>query len=138
MSWDVYILKFDGQLSLEKMDANGFKPLPMGVAQEVRERISVQWPETDWSDPEWGYYEAGGCSIEFNLGSGTIEGLMLHIRGGGNPVPSIVNFCRENDWTAIDGDSFLDEASVQSWQEWQKFRDQVTHHLKETSHDDDH
>ena len=138
MSWDVYILKFEGQPSLEKMDADDFKPLPMGSAEEVRERISVQWPGTDWSDPEWGYYEIDGCSIEFNLESGTIEDLMLHIRGGGNPVPSIVAFCRENGWTAIDGDSFLDEASVQSWQQWQRFRDQVTEHLRETSYDDDH
>ena len=138
MSWDIYIIKFDGEPSSEALEAEGFKPLPMGTAEDVRECISSQWPQTDWDDPEWGSYEADGYSIEFNLGSGIIDGLMLHIRGSGNPIPSVVRLCQQNSWTAIDGDTFLDEVSDKSWQEWQRFRDQVAEGIQDHNHPGDY
>lgn len=137
MSWDIYIIKFDGKPTLEALEAEDFKPLPMGTAEDVRKCISAQWPQTDWDDPDWGSYESNRLSIEFNLGNGIINDLMLHIRGSGDPTPSIVSVCRQNGWTAMDGDAFLDEASNKSWQDWQRFRDQVAVNIQNSNNSGD-
>ena len=128
MSWDVYVLKFDGKPSVDAMLAEGFSPLPLGTSEEVRRKISASFPAVDWTTPAWGDLDEAGYSIEFPILGEPIDSLILIVRGGGNPVPAITRFCSVNGWSAYDmgaGD-FLggDDPSRQSWRDWQAYRDQ--------------
>lgn len=54
---------------------------------------------------------------------------MLHVRGGGDPLPAIVSICKSNGWVALDCSSgeliSLDAPSSKSWREFQGYRDQI-------------
>jgi hypothetical protein len=87
-------------------------------------------PEIDYSDPTWGVLESVEYSIEFNTGSkDPIDGIMLHIRGGGDPLVIIKLICEHTGWGALDTSTgeFMDtdHLSQESWIEFQKFRDRV-------------
>jgi hypothetical protein len=111
-----------------------FKAVPLGEASEVRQRISTVLPQVDWTDPAWGTLDGEGFSIEFNTkAEGTIDGLMLHVRGNGDPLPAIGSLCRQNGWAALDmttGD-FLDAAnpSRAGWDDFREFRDQIKSYI---------
>ena len=127
MSWNVYILKFDGTPALEAMDADDFQPLPLGTSEAMRAKISSAFPNVDWSDPAWGSLDESGYSIEFPMRDGELDGLTLIVRGGGCPIPAIARLCHQNGWSAVaDGElmNFGQPSSV-SWDEWQSYRDQV-------------
>src|SRR4029453_8210949 len=105
-------------------------PQPIGDAASVRKAISAAVPGVDWSDPAWGTYRGDGFSVEFNFqADGTVEGFALHIRGGGDPFPTIVALCARNDWAAVDystGELIdLEHPSRDSWAAFQQYRDKV-------------
>ena len=102
----------------------------MGDAQDVRQAISGAVPGVDWSDPAWGIHKSEGFSIVFNFqASGPVEAFTLHVRGGGDPLPTIVGLCSLNGWVALDhatGELIdLDHPSQGGWVAFQRFRDKV-------------
>ena len=130
MSWDVMIFNTQGKTpaSMEEFDDSSCKPL--GIAADVRERVLNYLPGIDWSDPTWGILEGDGFSIEFNVGSGDpVENMMLHVRGGGDAIATIIKFVRPMGWSALDCSTSefldLDNPSQSGWEEFQAFRDRV-------------
>ena len=127
MSWDVILMNLGG---LQPPKEEALRPFPMGTAEHVRASISHSMPSVDWSDPAWGILDREQWSIEFNLGpEPIIEGVMLHVRGGGDPVPEICRLCRENSWEALDCSTgeFLDLAAParDGWEGFKRFRDRA-------------
>jgi hypothetical protein len=79
------------------------KPPSLGDAGDVRTKISQSLPKVDWTDPAWGILDDNGWSIEFNhQTNGATESLMLHVRGGGDPISAIVKLSKDNGWVAYD------------------------------------
>jgi len=126
MSWDVMLFSQDpGPIT------GDMKIPPLGDADFVRARISKSLPGVDWSDPSWGILQGDGWSIEFNQhSSGVTDAVMLHVRGGGDPIAAIVRLCKDTGWVAFDLQSEalidLNTPSDASWKEFQGFRDTVT------------
>jgi hypothetical protein len=131
MSWDVMIFsrRFDP-------DEGPPEPLaPLGDGDEVRQRISRSLPAVDWSDPSWGVLDGEGWSIEFNLDEeDPISAMMLHVRGGGDPVAAVAKLCADQGWQALDTvtDHWLDPGnpSREGWSEFQDFRGKVADPVK--------
>jgi hypothetical protein len=125
MSWDAMLYSKDpGPVSRD------MKTPPLGDAQFVREQISKSLPGVNWSDPAWGVLDGNGWSIEFNhQESGSTDSVMLHVRGGGDPISSIVKLCKETGWVAFDLQTGtlvdLTSPSDKSWKEFQGYRDRV-------------
>jgi len=132
MSWDVMLFAFGGETPppVEAMGGD-FKPShSLGRADDLRKTISTHLPDVDWSDPEWGMLGGDGYSIEFNLADGEIiEHMMLHVRGGGDPVSAIAKLCKAAGWSALDTSTGrwldVDSPSREGWEGFQRFRDKV-------------
>ena len=126
MSWDVMLFSRDpGPITSD------MKVPPLGNAEFVRAQISKALPCVNWSDPAWGVLDGPGWSIEFNhQKSGSTDSVMLHVRGGGDPISAIVKLCRETGWVAFDVQSEglidLKAPSDKSWKEFQGFRDKIS------------
>ena len=130
MSWDVMIFKMGGKTPppLDKLKESDL--LPLGPAEEVRQRISALLAGVDWSDPTWGLYDGDGFSIEFNFGKDDpIANMMLHVRGGGDAISAIVRFAKPLGWSALDCSTSefldLDNPSQAGWEGFQAFRDKI-------------
>jgi hypothetical protein len=132
MSWDVLILNRDGTPPSLVDVPDEWMPKPMGDAAAVRAGISAVLP-VDWSGPNWGLYRADDFSIEFNVNTtGLVDGVTLHIRGAGDPLPTIVGLCSANGWVALDYSTGqlmdLVNPSRESWLAFQRFRDRGVRH----------
>jgi hypothetical protein len=133
MSWDVMLLNIGDQPRATSTMEEGLEPTPLGEAQRVRDSISATEPEVDWRDPEWGVLATSEWSIEFNLGEREpVDSIMLHVRGGGDPVSNILRLCSKYGWSALDLSSgdFIDpeRPSNSGWQGFQDFRDRALGH----------
>jgi len=131
MSWDIFIFSTD-----PRHLSAGTKPHSLGDAADVRAKISKSLPAVNWKDPAVGVLEGKGWSIEFyHQANGATQDIMLSVRGGGDPVASIVKLCKDNGWVALDSSSGkllnLDVPSSQSWQQFQAYRDQVVASTRE-------
>ncbi len=126
MSWDVMIMNYGGEPPDFASDDE--EPDPLGPGTQVRESISRHLPGVDWSDPTWGTYASDEFTIEFNVdGSSVVDTIMLHVRGGGDPLSAILRFSKPNKWSLLDTTSgeFVDadDASSEGWNDFQQFRD---------------
>jgi hypothetical protein len=130
MSWDLMVFRPDGPpIPIDEIPGDYQFP-EMGSASEVRGMISTYLPGIDWSDPTWGVYRGEGFIIEFNMGSGEVlDGILLHVRGGGHAVGSIVRFVKPNGWVALDYSTAdyldLDNPSQEGWLGFHAYRDHV-------------
>lgn len=136
MSWDVCVIKADGYRSMSDLPT-GFEPAPLGSIDLVKEKLAKVYPTIVWSGPNsdygtWGTYEnkIAGYSIEFNLGKKDAVGsIMLHVRGRGSAVSTIVELCVQNGWRAIDTSAGeflnLQQPSSKGWEAFKLYRDQV-------------
>ncbi|MEU0487795.1 hypothetical protein ABZ249_01100 [Nocardiopsis sp. NPDC006139] len=131
MSWDVLLMRFpEDAVSVDDLSDDD-PPPPIGPAAEVLHRIRTAFPETNLSDPTWGILEdrEDGWSMELGIGSeDPVQSIMLHIRGGGDPVTPLRRMARLLDCRALDcsdGEFFSDEGGGESWEEFQAYRDQV-------------
>ncbi|QWX85600.1 hypothetical protein H0I23_08155 [Cellulophaga sp. HaHaR_3_176] len=125
MSWDIVLLK-------EKFDTNDKDYLPptLGKRIELISQLTNILPNLDFSDESWGIMEGDGFSIEFNIGNNEdVDSIMLHIRGGGNPIKIIQSIMQEFKWESLDcstGDFMeLNNVSNESWTKFQTWRDKI-------------
>ena len=125
MSWDVVLLK-------EKFDTNDkdYQPPTLGKRMELISQLTSILPNLDFSDESWGIMEGDGFSIEFNIGNNeNVDSIMLHIRGGGDPIQIIQGIMQEFKWESLDcstGDFMeLNNVSNESWTKFQTWRDKV-------------
>jgi hypothetical protein len=110
--------------------------LPLGPAEEVRQRISALLAGVDWSDRTWGLYDGDGFSIEFNFGKDDpIANMMLHVRGRGEAIAAIARFARTLGWSALDCSTSefldLDNPSQAGWEYFQAYRDKILKHYRD-------
>lgn len=129
MSWDVLVLNYEGR-RVSEIDEEQLKSVPLGPAAQVRKRIAAHLPGVDWSDPAWGIFHGEDFSIEFNAEkSDPLESIMLHVRGGGDVVPTLLSFATPNGWALLDMSSteFIDpeNPSPEGWEGFQEYRDKV-------------
>jgi hypothetical protein len=130
MSWDVMVLNGDGTPASLVDVPKDWVPKPLGDAPTVRAAISASLADVDWSDPAWGVHLGDEFSMEFNFQKdGVVHAFSLHIRGGGDPLPTIVGLCSSNGWVAFDystGELIdLSNPSRDSWVAFQRFRDKA-------------
>lgn len=124
------IHRYDGTPPRVEDIPDDFRFPPIGEAEMVRTQITRVLPGVDWSDPAWGILDGDGYSIEFNLlSNGVVDGFMLHVRGGGDPVSAIARLCSASGWVALNTSSGefmdLDHPSHESWESFQSYRDQI-------------
>jgi hypothetical protein len=129
MSWDVLVLNYGGRAPQE-IDEEPIDSVPLGPAAQVRKRIAAHLPGVDWSDPAWGLYEGEDLSIEFNAGkANSLNSIMLHVRGGGDVIPTLLSFATPNGWLLLDMSTteFIDpeNPSAEGWEGFQEYRDRV-------------
>jgi hypothetical protein len=136
MSWDVMIFNLGDKTppSLDQLRETDLRPL--GLASEVRQRISALLTGLDWSDPTWGLYGGDGFSIEFSVGKDvSITHMMLHVRGGCDAIGAITQFARPLGWSALDCSTseFLDfdNPSQAGWEGFQAYRDKIVKHYRD-------
>lgn len=130
MSWDVFIMKekYDFEAPEEEQP-----PMPpLGQRDEIIEKLTRRIPNLDYRDKAWGFLEGEGYSIEFNTGDEElVNSIMLHVRGGGAVMETIQLVCETLEAYALDtSDSgYIDfeqpEQAEQSWEQFQRYRDQV-------------
>lgn len=130
MSWDVMIFNFASPPPIGGKLPKDLLPIPLGDSEDVRHKISASLPNIDWTDPTWGQLVTPDYSIEFNYNKhGSVEGFMLHVRGGGDPLQPICKMCIENGWFPYDCSTgaFIDPASPSrdGWQGFQAYRDRA-------------
>lgn len=111
MSWDVIIMRFPEAIQatadLEKL-TRPVDDLPLCGRAEFRAKVSVVFPGTDWSEPNWGRWRGAEGSVEFNIGSDETEALslaMLHVRAESPVIARIVSLTASEGWKAIDTES---------------------------------
>lgn len=106
-----------------------FHPLPLGRTEEVRKTISSAWPGTDWSDLAWGWFESAELATEINFQlEGEVESLMLHVRGGADPIPIVRRLCDALGAVAIDsstGNLLESNTGSSGYPRWVEYRNQV-------------
>lgn len=126
MSWDVLVVNAGGQPVPEL--AADFEAPPLGTGDHVRGEFDRLLGPVDWSDPVWGNATVAGAGVEFNLGTDDpVTSVMLHIRGGGDVVPVLIEFSRQSGWALLDCGSgeWLTSAADAGWDDWQAYRDLV-------------
>jgi hypothetical protein len=102
--------------------------LSMGTPKEVRAKIGVYLPNVDWTDPTWGIYRGDGFTFEFGMRDEPQKtGFMIHVRGGGDAISTLLQFAVPNRWSLLDCSTgeWLDpdEPSQAGWEGFQAFRD---------------
>lgn len=128
MSWDVLVMNYGGEPPREIAEADPVGPL--GLAEEVRSRIDQHLPGIDWSEPTWGVYEGDGFTIEFNMGDeDPVPMIMLHVRGGGDPISAMLALANPHGWSLLDASTSQlidpENPSAEGWEGFQGFRDKV-------------
>jgi len=133
MSWDVMVIDVGGNPPpIEQMLDEHRRS--MGAAADVRAKISPYLPDLDWSDPSWGCYHGDGFSFEFNIGDEAEKyGFMVHVRGSGHAVDSLLQFAIPNGWSLLDCSSMgwinPENPSSDGWTGFQSYRDRVLNQL---------
>jgi hypothetical protein len=103
MSWDISVMAASTPPAPVEQMPKDWRGATLGSEGEVREKISAVLPEVDWSDPTWGILEGNGFSFEFNIGSQRpCEGFMIHVRGGGPAVTSLLRLAEKTGWYLLD------------------------------------
>lgn len=132
MSWDVLLMK-------EKFDLrdvpDDYEPQKLGNRDDLILQLQSIISEIDYTDKSWGILDMPEYSIEFNTGNNEqVDSIMLHIRGGGDPLPLIKLICDSCNFAALDcsvGDFMdLENLSSGSWIKFQEYRDKVINSYK--------
>lgn len=131
MSWDIFVQ--DVPVDAKKIAdiPDDFKPAPIGKHSDVIQKIREIVPFADFTDPEWGYIDGEGFSIEVNIpdDDDLLMGFAFHVRGGVTAVGIIADILDQLGLRAIDGGSdtgFFDRDKAQaSLLRWRTYRDQV-------------
>lgn len=131
MSWDISVCKFSRDYDLMEDIPNDERCFSIGLASDVRAKISEVFIGTNWSDPTWGTFDSPFGSVEFNMASNesVLEGFMMHVRAGEELVPPVIELVKKNAWQALDCSSgeFLEKSIVpeDGLRKWLAFRDKV-------------
>ena len=134
MSWDLLAYR-------EKSDENGtVTQRSLGEWAEVKALVSSEL-DVEWQGPFWCGLVGDGFSIEINVGSfdskegDPVKSISFNVRGGGDPLPIIAEFCKRNNLTLHDlatgADIDLDEPSADGFEFYQAHRDDAIERARE-------
>ncbi|MFD6953764.1 hypothetical protein A6A08_16305 [Nocardiopsis sp. TSRI0078] len=129
MSWDVLLTPVP--VDAESVDdiPEGLETGPIAPLARLLATLRGAFPAADLSDPAWGHLqdEEQGWAMELDIGTrDPVGGVMLHVRGGGDVVPTALRMAEVLGCRAIDcstGD-FLREDGA-GWESFQDYRDRV-------------
>jgi hypothetical protein len=85
----------------QKVEVKSLKRRLAETPEKLRQIISTHLPEVDWSDPIQGLLDAGGCDLEFNLGSED-DLTCIVLEGSGVFSDIIAELCKATGWWALD------------------------------------
>jgi hypothetical protein len=135
MSWDIYIQDFPATAKRVADIPSDFQARPLGRRSQLIAQIRDLVPSVNFSNPEWGVFEAEAFSIEFSMGADDIcNSITLLVRGGGRPAPFIAGLLDRLRLRGIDsqtGEFFNMEAAKASFATWQQYRNQISAERKE-------
>ncbi len=123
MSWDLALVKVSGDFRpIAEVKAEEY--LPLGDMQAICSAIRSAFPTAEWSSPTWAVYAGDGFEIEFSLED--VESVLLHVRGTGDPIPSLLRLTEGNGWLAVDCSTseFIDPKAP-SYEGWEGFKSLV-------------
>lgn len=144
MSWDAILVKTTEPNSAKPAD--DAKPLPMGTAREVRNKLEDAVPAINWWSSSEGHGYIGNLSLEFSLMGKTegreprdvskplrdadeVETVGVSARGEGDPVTLVCNIAKKNHWSVADAQDGtwmdLNAPDQKSWQEFSGYRDRL-------------
>lgn len=129
MSWDILVHAASSLPPPVNEMPSDWKPLPLGSRSDVQAKISAVLQDIRWEDGGWGNYDKNGLSLEFNLeGSEPLDGIMIHVRGGGDLLPLLKAFSAQYGWYILMPGEWMHHAAnpEAEWVDFQDFRDQVT------------
>lgn len=128
MSWDLIAYK-----PVDADDPSSAKA-SLGEWSEVKSWVSRQF-DAQWLGDFWCGFQGEGYAVEINVGSfdtkvgDVIDSLSFEVRGSGNPLPLLTDFCKKNTLNLVDlttGDLIdLDNPSDVGWHAFQEHRDGV-------------
>lgn len=130
MSWDILVHAATTPPPLVEDMTDDWKPLPLGSKGDVQAKVSAAIPGIRWGDDGWGDYEQNSLSLEFDLaGPDPLDGFMIHIRGGGDPIPFLKTLSDRYGWYLLDHSAgewvHHNDRLETSWAGFQQYRDQV-------------
>lgn len=129
MSWDVW--RFNLPSSVTSLEEFYPQALPsLGSKSSVIGQVKKVFPDISFSDPNWGFIERPGFSIEFNFGEDDSLNLLgLHARGNDNVIGAIRAIWVASSWRAFDTTtgSFIDFENdpALGLRQWRSYRDKV-------------
>lgn len=124
MSWDVAIVKIKGPFRpIAEVDDGDYASI--GSHTAVVRAIRAEFPTAEWSkDKTHATFDGGDFSIEFDLSSvEDANTVVLNVRGGGDPIPTILKLTQANGWAAVDCSTseFIDPANP-SYEGWEGYK----------------
>ncbi|MHA7966736.1 hypothetical protein ACX93W_21735 [Paenibacillus sp. CAU 1782] len=126
MSWDVILMKFSKDVNkVEDIDESIIENL--GSREVVVNKLSLIFPDADFTDKSWGTLNREGYSIEINISEDcNINSIMLQVRGDNRAILAIKKICDETNWKAIDEEILnFDNKPERGLEQWQTYRQQV-------------
>lgn len=126
MSWDVYLIK--SETNQESNPDEIEKPLPIATKSEVHAWLRQNYPEADFTNPDWPVVFADNYSVEIILEKEEEQNdIMLAIRGDEAPYDLIEAMCQAFACRAVDTGTggFLEGPETASFESWKDFRDEV-------------
>ena len=101
MSWDVYLIK--SETNQESSPDEIEKPLPIAAKSEVHAWLRQNYPEADFTDPNWPVVFTDNYSVEIMLEEEEVQNdIMLAIRGNEAPYDLIEAMCQAFACRAVD------------------------------------
>ena len=112
MTWIAVLFDFKGEPpSARALDSPSFTPPLMGLAGEIRQRISSVWPGIDWTCDKC-YYEAEDVSVlvKLSLDDATdnepVDCVLLELGYSGcySPYTALERICTRYGWSVFDAE----------------------------------
>ena len=134
MSWDLLAYR-------ETLDESGKATRrSLGEWGEIKKLVTSQF-DVEWKGPFWCATAGNGYSIEINVGGmdskegDPVSDISFNVRGGGDPLPVIADFCKRNGLTLHDlttgGDIDLEKPSAAGYEMFQAHRDDAIERARE-------
>ena len=130
MSYDIFVQDLpESANTVDEIPAD-FVPSPLGPRQLIIEKILDVVPMAVFSDPTWGTINSDDWSIEINIGEqDPCTSFAFHVRGGSEAIGAIAAILERLGFRALDtsesGIFSADQASIESFSKWRKYRMQV-------------
>lgn len=106
MSWAVYAMTAPGGARSLDSVPEGYRPPPLGSAEDLVARIREAAPEADASDPRWLRITGDEYDVEVTVGKGVqVRDVTFYIKSGAKAPTRVMEICSQLGITAYDTES---------------------------------